>query len=107
MPRLQRTALQVPCAAVTPAGMPKGGDSVTLSAGGPGHDAPGGGRGAPMSAIYFTLTAVVLYLVADWLLRQMENHAGRRFEYRTLIFFGLLLGLALLSFGAIRRLSGE
>lgn len=90
-----------------PAGMSDPADSVNLRPGGAGHDAPGGGRGTHMSAIYFTLTAIILYLVADWLLRQMENRAGRRFEYRTLVFFGLLLGLALVSFGAIRRLSGE
>lgn len=59
-----------------------------------------------MSAIYFTLTGIILYLVADWLLRQLENRAGRRFGHRTLIFFGLLLGLALASFGAIRRFGG-
>lgn len=59
-----------------------------------------------MSAIYFTLAGIILYLVADWLLRQLENRAGRRFGHRTLIFFGLLLGLALVSFGAIRRLAG-
>lgn len=60
-----------------------------------------------MSAIYFTLAGIILYLLADWLLRQMEQRAGRRFEQRTLIFFGLLLGLALVSFGAIRQLFGE
>lgn len=60
-----------------------------------------------MSAIYFTLTGIILYLLADWLLRQMEQRAGRRFGHRTLIFFALLLGLALASFGAIRRFSGE
>ena len=60
-----------------------------------------------MSAIYFTLAGIILYLVADWLLRQMEQRAGRRFGHRTLIFFGLLLGLALASFGVIRRFTGE
>lgn len=60
-----------------------------------------------MSAIYFTLTGIILYVVADGLLRLMENRAGRRFEHRTLVFFGLLLGLALVSFGLIRRLAGD
>lgn len=60
-----------------------------------------------MSAIYFTLTGILLYLAADGLLRLMENRAGRRFEYRTLVFFGLLLGLALVSFGIIRQLAGD
>ena len=52
-------------------------------------------------------TAALDGVDADWLLRQMEQRAGRRFGHRTLIFFGLLLGLALASFGVIRRFTGE
>ena len=87
--------------------MPCAVECANLRAGGPGHDVPGGGRRTRMSAIYFTLAGIILYLVADWLLRQMEQRAGRRFGHRTLIFFGLLLGLALASFGVIRRFTGE
>ena len=43
-----------------------------------------------MSAIYFTVVAVALYFVSDWLLQAVEAQAGRRFEYRTLIFFVIL-----------------
>jgi len=57
-----------------------------------------------MEAVYFTLTAVVLYFVSDWILNRIEIAAGRRFEHRTLIFFALLLVLALVSFAAIDRL---
>ena len=56
-----------------------------------------------MEIVYFTLSAVVLYLFSDWLLQRMEAFAGRRFEHRSLIFFGLLLGLALVSFTLIRN----
>jgi len=58
-----------------------------------------------MEIVYFTLTAIVLYVFCDWLLDRMEAIAGRRFEHRSLLFFGLLLGLALVSFALIRHLA--
>ena len=59
-----------------------------------------------MSALYFTLVAVVLYFVSDWLLQLVEVQAGRRFENRTIIFFVILLSLALITFSVIQRLTG-
>ena len=59
-----------------------------------------------MSAIYFTVVAIALYFVSDWLLQLVEAQAGRRFEYRTLIFFAILLTLALITFSAIQKLTG-
>ncbi|MCL4185673.1 MAG: hypothetical protein KJ011_19760 [Burkholderiaceae bacterium] len=59
-----------------------------------------------MDIVYFTLTAIVLYLVADRLLDAMERRVGRRFEQRSLIFFALLLSMALITFAVIRNLSG-
>lgn len=56
-----------------------------------------------MELIYFTLAAVVLYFAADRILDRVEIAAGRRFENRTLIFFAILLILALLSFALIRH----
>ena len=58
----------------------------------------------PVESIAFLLTGIVLYFVSDWLLQRAEAVAGRRFEHRTLIFFGLLLGLALVSFSLLGRL---
>ena len=55
-----------------------------------------------MSAIYFTVAGVVLYLFSDWALQRMELAAGRRFEYRSLYFFFILLGLSLLTFSLLR-----
>lgn len=57
-----------------------------------------------MSAIYFTLTGIVLYVVSDWLLQRIEVHRGERLEHRTLVFFGILLGLALVTFPLLQRL---
>ena len=59
-----------------------------------------------MEAVYFTLTAIACYVIADWALKHMEAIAGRRFEYRTIIFFALILGLALVSFALVRNFAG-
>ena len=57
-----------------------------------------------MSAIYFTLAGIVLYLAADRLLERIEIRRGERLEHRTLVFFGILLGLALLTFPLLQSL---
>jgi hypothetical protein len=59
-----------------------------------------------MSTLYFTLFAIALYVACDRLLDLLERRAGRRFENRTLIFFGLLLGSSLTTFALIRRFVG-
>lgn len=59
-----------------------------------------------MEIVYFTITAIVLYVVSDWALRRIEALAGRQFEHRTLIFFAIILSLALVSFGLIRSFGG-
>lgn len=59
-----------------------------------------------MQAVYFTLVAIALYLVSDWLLDRIEVAAGRRFEYRTLLFFAILATLAFVTFALIRRYTG-
>lgn len=60
-----------------------------------------------MSMLVFTAVGVLLYLVSDYLLQQAEIAAGRRFEHRTLIFFVLLLTLALITFSLIQRYTGN
>jgi len=49
-----------------------------------------------MEILYYTLTAIALYFLADWLLERVENAIGRRLKYRSLVFFGIILSLALL-----------
>ena len=58
-----------------------------------------------MESVYFTLTAVVLYVVSDWALQRVEGALGRRLENRSLVFFAILLGLSLVSFSLIRVLT--
>lgn len=50
-----------------------------------------------MEILYYTVTAVVLYFVADWLLDRVEISFGRRLEYRSLIFFIIIVALALIT----------
>jgi hypothetical protein len=59
-----------------------------------------------MSIVYFTLVAIALYAFADWLLVRIEIAAGKRLEYRSLVFFVILLTLALSSFSLIQHFTG-
>ena len=60
-----------------------------------------------MEIVYFTLAAILLYLLADWILRRIETYLGRVLEQRTVVFFVVLLTLALVSFAAVRAYVGE
>lgn len=60
-----------------------------------------------MDALYFTLVAIILYLVSDRILDHIEIAAGRRFEYRSLLFFAILLTLAIATFSLIRLYTGN
>ena len=57
-----------------------------------------------VEALTYTIVAIALYMASDWILQRIEAAYGRPFEYRTLIFFAILLALALASFTLIRRL---
>lgn len=59
-----------------------------------------------MEFVYFTLVAVALYVASDRLLDVIEARLGRRLEHRSLIFFAILLVLAVTSFWAIRKILG-
>jgi hypothetical protein len=45
-----------------------------------------------------------LYFASDWILERIETRRGSRFEYRSIIFFIIILVLALVSFQLISRL---
>jgi hypothetical protein len=62
--------------------------------------------GSTVEVLLFTAVAVVLYLVSDRLLDALERRVGRRFEYRSVFFFAILLVLALVTFSALQRLAG-
>ena len=60
-----------------------------------------------MEAVYYTIVAVILYVAADRILNRIEVAAGKRHKYRSLIFFGLLMTMALASFALIRAYTGN
>jgi len=56
--------------------------------------------------VYFTVVALALYAVSDWILQRVELWRGERFEQRSLIFLALMLGLTIPSFTLIRYVAG-
>ncbi len=56
--------------------------------------------------IHFTLNAIVIYLVADWLVRLIEKRRGGTIKQRQIIFFIIFLSLALISFRLLKSLLG-
>lgn len=58
-----------------------------------------------MSIVYFTLVAAFLYLLSDWVLQRVEIAAGRRLEHRSIVFFCILLAMALTTFTLIGHLT--
>lgn len=60
-------------------------------------------EGALMSdLVLFTLNAIVIYVLADWLLKQIEKRRGAVLKQRQVVFFVIFLVLALVSFGLLR-----
>jgi hypothetical protein len=55
--------------------------------------------------VYFTLVAIGLYFGADWLLDRIERARGKRFENRQVVFFAIILPLALVIFWLVRMFS--
>lgn len=51
-----------------------------------------------MEILLFTLNAIVIYLVADWIIRLIEIKRGQAIKQRQLVFFIVFLSLALTSF---------
>jgi hypothetical protein len=60
-----------------------------------------------LQIVYFTLAAALLYLVSNWIVDRVEVAMGRRLEYRSLLFFVILMSLALSSFYLIRIYTGN
>ena len=57
-----------------------------------------------MEIVYFTLVGIGLYFAADWILDRLETKRGARFEDRSVIFFVIILALALVTFQLLRYL---
>ena len=57
-----------------------------------------------MEIVLFTIVAAALYFVSDALLKAVERRRGAPLANRSLVFFVLILALALISFEVIDRL---
>ena len=57
-----------------------------------------------MEILLFTLVAIVIYLVSDWIVRMIEVRRGAALKQRQVIFFAVFLVLALISFRVLRIL---
>ena len=57
-----------------------------------------------MEIVVFTLNAIVVYLVADWIVRAMERKKGSALKNRQVIFFVIFLSMALISFNVLKTL---
>ncbi len=56
-----------------------------------------------MEVVYFTLAAIALYMVSDWLLDRFERWLGRRHPHRSLIFFAVLASLSIGLFSILQK----
>jgi hypothetical protein len=59
-----------------------------------------------MQYVYFTLSAIILYLASDMILTKIEAKRGKPLPNRSLIFFAIIMVLAIVSFRAIELLMG-
>ncbi|MCB1829398.1 MAG: hypothetical protein H6964_03840 [Chromatiaceae bacterium] len=56
-----------------------------------------------LDIVAFTVAGLVLYFVSDWILNQIEIRRGARFENRSLVFFAIIMVLALGLFELIKQ----
>jgi hypothetical protein len=56
--------------------------------------------------VLFTLNAIVVYLVSDWLVRLIEKRRGTVIKQRQIVFFAIFLVLALASFRLMKMILG-
>ncbi len=58
-----------------------------------------------MQYVYYTIAAIVLYFLSDWILVMIENKRGKQFEQqRSLVFLVIIMVLAVGTFKAIELL---
>ena len=57
-----------------------------------------------MEVLVFTLNAIVIYLLADWIIREIEKRRGAVLKQRQAIFFVVFLVMALISFELLQSL---
>lgn len=55
-----------------------------------------------LEILVFTLNAIIIYFLADWILRAIERKRGEVIKQRQMVFFAIILVLALVSFRVLR-----
>ena len=58
-----------------------------------------------MDIVWFTVVAIAVYAGADALLESLERRRGARFDNRQVVFFAIILPLALAAFWLMRLLA--
>ena len=56
--------------------------------------------------LLFSLNAIVIYLVSDWLVRLIEKRRGQVIKQRQVVFFVIFLVLALTTFQLLKGVLG-
>lgn len=59
-----------------------------------------------MEMVYYTIAAVILYMVSDYILNTIEIKMGKRLPNRSVFFFIIISILAFSSFSFIRAIFG-
>lgn len=54
--------------------------------------------------LIFTLNAIFIYFVADWIVRMIEARRGEILKQRQIVFFAVILVLALVTFRLLKML---
>lgn len=57
-----------------------------------------------MEFVLFTVNAIVIYLLSDWIIRFIESRRGEPIKHRRMVFFVVFLPLILISFELLRTL---
>jgi hypothetical protein len=57
-----------------------------------------------MEIVLFTLNAILIYLLADWIIGALEKRRGQVLKNRQIVFFVVFLALALISFNLLPML---
>lgn len=58
-----------------------------------------------MEIVYYTVVAIGLYFMSDWILDRIETVRGKRLKNREIVFFAIILALAMITFQFIGYLS--
>ncbi len=54
--------------------------------------------------LVFTLNAIFIYFLADWIVRMIERQRGEILKQRQIVFFVVILLLAMLTFRLLKTL---